>query len=351
VQKAHHLSSKDYLVTFGVEPNYPETGYGYIEKGDRLATDGFTVKCFHEKPTRDNAEKMLATQKFYWNSGMFLFKASILLAELEKYHASIYELMTQALEQATTDQDFLRPDKQAFEACPSISIDYAVMEQTQKAAVVPLTNSWSDLGSWEAIWEHTEKNADNNALKGNVITKETSNSLIYGNKRLITTLGIDNLLVIDTQDALLVADKRKSQDIKSITHILKEQNAKEMHHHTKVLRPWGWYETITECERFLVKRILVQEGKSLSLQMHHHRSEHWVVVKGTAKVTKGEESFLLAENQSTYIPIGVVHRLENVGKMPLEIIEVQSGSYLSEEDIVRFEDQYGRVSKTEKSHV
>lgn len=349
--KAAKLAEQDYLVTFGILPTRAETGYGYIKKGS-VIDDGngvYGINRFVEKPDAKTAQKYLDSGEFYWNSGMFLIKASVWLKAIDQFNSKIAEACKSAVNNATSDLDFIRLDKASFEASPSDSIDYAVMEKVTedaggsfKGAVVSLDAGWSDIGAWDSLWDISEKDPEGNVLRGDVLTENTRNTMVMAEHRLVSTVGLENIVVIETADAVLVADKDAAQDVKSIVNQIKSQNRVEADIHRCVYRPWGNYQGIDTGERFQVKRIEVSPGSSLSLQMHHHRAEHWIVVKGTAKVTKGEETFLLSENQSTYIPIGVTHRLENPGTIPLEIIEVQSGSYLGEDDIVRFEDIYGR---------
>jgi mannose-1-phosphate guanylyltransferase len=332
------------LVTFGIVPTHAETGYGYIKKGKPQQNNTFDVADFVEKPNADVANKYLLSGDYLWNSGMFLFKAARYLEELKKYRPEILASCQQSMNEIEADFDFLRPNKMAFLACESESIDYAVMEKTDSAVVIPLDAGWSDVGAYSALWDVCEKNQDNNVLKGDVIAHQTTNSYIHSQHKLIATVGVDNVVVIDTPDAVLVANKDKVQAVKSIVEQLKAENRPEALLHREVYRPWGKYDSVDCGERFQVKRITVKPGAKLSVQMHHHRAEHWIIVSGTAKVTIDEKTVLLSENQSTYIPIGAVHALENPGKLPLEMIEVQSGSYLGEDDIVRFEDRYGRAN-------
>ena len=331
------------LVTFGIVPTHAETGYGYIKQGSANELGSFAVEQFVEKPNETIAEQYLASGEYLWNSGMFLFKASRYIEELSKFRPDILESCKKAMASAKQDVDFLRPDESSFLSCASESIDYAVMEKTTDAVVVSLDAGWSDVGSYSALWDVCQKNEQNNVIKGDVITHDTSNSYLHSQNKLIATLGVDNIVVIDTPDAVLVANKDQVQNVKDIVSELKSQNRPESKLHREVYRPWGKYDSIDTGERFQVKRITVNPGAKLSVQMHHHRAEHWIVVSGTAKVTIDEKTLLLSENQSTYIPIGAVHALENPGKLPLEMIEVQSGSYLGEDDIVRFEDKYGRA--------
>jgi mannose-1-phosphate guanylyltransferase/mannose-6-phosphate isomerase len=328
------------LVTFGIVPTAPETGYGYIKaaKGDGVRP----VERFVEKPDAETAEEYVRSGEYFWNSGMFLFKASRYLKELETLQPAILAASRAALDKATRDSDFIRLDAEAFAACPNDSIDYAVMEKTADAAVVPLDAGWNDVGSWSALWEVSDKDVSGNACHGDVIAVDCRNSYAYGS-RLIAMVGLDDMVVVETDDAVFVGRKDRVQDVKEIVAQIKRDGRSEAAAHRKVYRPWGAYDSIDNGARFQVTRITVKPGATLSLQMHHHRAEHWIVVSGTAEVTRGEEVILLSENQSTYIPLGVTHRLKNPGKLPLELIEVQSGSYLGEDDIVRFEDQYGRA--------
>ncbi|PKH86060.1 mannose-1-phosphate guanylyltransferase/mannose-6-phosphate isomerase [Colwellia sp. Bg11-28] len=343
VSQASVAAEEGKLVTFGIVPTHAETGYGYIKKGEQQKDSTFKVAQFVEKPDEATAISYLASGEFLWNSGMFLFKASRYIEELAKYRPDILEQCQQAMTDVEYDLDFLRPNKTAFLACANESIDYAVMEKTDAAVVIPLDAGWSDVGSYSALWEVCEKNEDKNVLKGDVIAHQTTNSYIHSQNKLITTIGVDNLVIIDTPDAVLVANKDKVQEVKQIVEQLKKEQRTEAVLHREVYRPWGKYDSVDSGERFQVKRITVKPGAKLSVQMHHHRAEHWIVVSGTAKVTIDDKSVLLSENQSAYIPIGAVHALENPGKLPLEMIEVQSGSYLGEDDIIRFEDRYGRV--------
>jgi len=338
-------AEQDKLVTFGITPVEPNTGYGYIEKSSEIVDQVYKIKRFVEKPGLETAKQYLKDGNYLWNSGMFLFTAQNYLKELNKYNAKISESCKQAIEKAKQDYDFLRLDSAAFSESPADSIDYAVMEKTENAAVVPLDAGWNDIGNWSALYQIGEKDKNNNVIKGNAITTETTNSYINANHHMIATIGIDDLIIVDTADATLVASKDKTQQVKQIVEQLQQQNRTEEQLHRKVYRPWGWYDTIDNGHRFKVKRICVTPGATLSLQKHHHRAEHWIIVKGTAKITNGNKTELLTENQSTYIPIGTSHRLENLGKLPLEMIEVQSGSYLGEDDIERIEDNYGRHIK------
>ncbi|AAZ27214.1 mannose-1-phosphate guanylyltransferase/mannose-6-phosphate isomerase [Colwellia psychrerythraea] len=342
VEQASIVAQQGKLVTFGIVPTHAETGYGYIKKGNVQSSGTFDVAEFVEKPKQDIADEYLASGDYLWNSGMFLFKASRYLEELAKHRGDILENCQRAMKGVEQDLDFMRPNKADFLACASESIDYAVMEKTDSAVVIPLDAGWSDVGSYSALWEVCQQDDDKNVLKGDVIAQQTTNSYIHSQNKLIATVGVDNLVIIDTPDAVLVANKDKVQEVKQIVEQLKADKRSEAVLHREAYRPWGKYDCIDTGERFQVKRITVKPGAKLSVQMHHHRAEHWIIVSGTAKVTIDEKVVLLTENQSAYIPVGAVHALENPGKLPLEMIEVQSGSYLGEDDIVRFEDKYGR---------
>ncbi|MCT4535542.1 mannose-1-phosphate guanylyltransferase/mannose-6-phosphate isomerase [Halodesulfovibrio sp.] len=344
VTKALPLAEAGKLVTFGIVPTSAHTGYGYIKRG-KPVEDGFAVDCFVEKPDASTAEEYVASQEYYWNSGMFLFKSSVYLQELAQHRPDIAAACEAAVANIENDLDFIRLDADAFRACPDESIDYAVMEKTEHAVVVPLDAGWNDIGSWSAMWDVAEKDESGNASKGDVIHCNSKDCYVYGEERLVTTIGLKDTVIVDTQDALLVAARDSVQDVKSIVAELKKNGRDELKTHREVFRPWGKFDSIDIGERYQVKRITVKPGAKLSLQMHHHRAEHWIVVSGTAQVTNGDKTFLVSENQSTYIPVGVVHSLENPGKLPLELIEVQSGSYLGEDDIVRFEDNYGRLNE------
>ncbi|MDR6842923.1 mannose-1-phosphate guanylyltransferase/mannose-6-phosphate isomerase [Pseudoxanthomonas sacheonensis] len=330
------------LVTFGIVPTAPETGYGYIKAGAGVGVGVRAVDRFVEKPNQATAQEYLASGEYFWNSGMFLFKASRYLEELKTLQPDMLSACEQALSKATHDPDFIRLDADAFAESPSDSIDYAVMEKTADAVMVPLDAGWSDVGSWAALWEVSDKDASGNAHHGDVIEIDCRDTYAYGS-RLIAMVGLQDIVVVETDDAIMVGHRDRVQDVKEVVARIKRDGRSEAAAHRKVYRPWGAYDSIDNGGRFQVKRITVKPGASLSLQMHHHRAEHWIVVSGTALVTRGEETILLAENQSTYIPLGVTHRLENPGKLPLELIEVQSGSYLGEDDIVRFDDVYGRA--------
>ena len=333
------------IVTFGIVPNKAETGYGYIrvaEKSDEIQA----VQEFVEKPDLATAEQYLADGRYYWNSGMFLFQASSMLAQLEEHAPQVLDAVQSALKNAKEDLDFTRLDIMAFATAENISIDYAVMERSNQVSVVPLNAGWNDVGSWSAVWEIAEKDSEGNASRGDVMLEDTRNAYVHSEHRLVSVLGLDNLIVVETADAVMVANKDHAQDVKLLVDRIKQSARTEATNHRKVYRPWGAYDSIDNGPRYQVKRITVAPGQKLSVQMHHHRAEHWIVVTGTAKVQIGDKEILLTENQSTHIPVGIVHALENPGKIPLEMIEVQSGAYLGEDDIVRFEDRYGRVSAT-----
>jgi len=341
IAKAARLAEKGMLVTFGTVPDRPETGYGYIRQGEPLG-DGFAVDKFEEKPDLETAKAHLASGAYYWNSGMFLFRASTYLEELDRHAPKILAACRKAFDCREADMHFLRIGEEAFKACPTDSIDYAVMEKTTKAAVVPLDAGWSDVGSWSALWKVKHKDADGNVLKGDVVAVSTKDTLIDADKRLVATLGVKDLVIVETADAVLVAHRDHVEDVRLVVNELDRQARAEHVNHRRVYRPWGDYDSIDTGPRDQVKRITVKPGAKLSVQMHHHRAEHWVVVRGAARVQKGDEVMMLNEDQSTYIPVGEIHSLENPGRIPLELIEVQSGSYLGEDDIIRFDDKYGR---------
>lgn len=330
------------LLTFGIVPTAPETGFGYIKAG--VGEGVRAVEQFVEKPDQATAEKYLASGEYFWNSGMFMFRASRFIEELEKFAPAILEQCRAAIAGAKRDVDFLRLEKEAFATCPADSIDYAVMEKTAEAKVLPIDVGWSDVGSWSALWQVADQDGEGNVHRGDVMSENCRNTFVWSGNRLVSTLGLENMIVVDTDDALLVAHQDHVQDVKKIVARLKSDSRSQAVHHRQVYRPWGSYTSVDNGERFQVKRIVVKPGAALSLQMHHHRAEHWIVVSGTARVTCDEDIMVLTENQSTYIPLGSKHRLENIGELPLELIEVQSGSYLGEDDIVRFDDVYGRVS-------
>ncbi|MFC2971525.1 mannose-1-phosphate guanylyltransferase/mannose-6-phosphate isomerase [Azotobacter bryophylli] len=343
VRKALPLAEAGKLVTFGIVPTHPETGYGYLEKGREIVPGCFAVNRFVEKPDLPAAEDYVGTGDYYWNSGMFMFRASRYLEELERLQPNMLSACRSALEQGSQDLYFTRVDLAAFAACPEQSIDYAVMEKTSEAAMVPLDAGWSDVGSWSALWDVSAKSPEGNVLKGDVLQQDTRNTYVHSESRLVAAVGVDDLMIIETKDAVLVAHKNHVQDVKSIVERIRNDGRHEHINHRKVFRPWGMYDSIDDGHRYQVKRITVRPGAKLSVQMHHHRAEHWIVVSGTAKVTKGDKTYLVSENQSTYIPVGQIHALENPGVIPLELIEVQSGAYLGEDDIVRLQDVYGRA--------
>ena len=354
VEHGARFAEQNQLVTFGVVPTGPETGYGYIKKGapideQAVANSGataFRVSAFVEKPDQLKAKQYIDSGEYLWNSGIFMMRVSVWLQELARHRPDIAKACANAYEQGKADADFYRVDKALFTQCPSDSIDYAVMEKTDRATVVPLDAGWSDVGARPALSEVSARDSDGNVMQGDVMAHQTRNTLLIAQHRLVAAVGLQDVIVVETADAVLVAHKDKAQDVKAIVSRLKDAKRSEHISHRKVYRPWGCYEGVDAGERFQVKRITVNPGAALSLQMHHHRAEHWIVVKGTARVTRGDDVFLLTENQSTYIPLGTKHRLENPGPTPLEMIEVQSGGYLGEDDIVRFEDRYNRDSQS-----
>ena len=343
IQVALPLAQSGKLVTFGIVPTHAETGYGYIEKGGSSGIGGFDVNRFVEKPDLVTAQEYLANGSYFWNSGMFMFRASRYLQELETFRPDILAACRAALAGGSQDMHFTRVDEAAFAACPDNSVDYAVMEKTSDAVMVPLDAGWSDIGSWAALWDVSDKDEQGNVFKGDVLNQRSNNTYVHADSRLVATVGLDDLVIVETKDAVLVAHKDHVQDVKKIVEQLKSGSRTEHINHREVYRPWGVYDSVDNGHRYQVKRITVKPGAKLSVQMHHHRAEHWIVVSGTAKVTNGEKTYLVCENESTYIPIGQIHALENPGVIPLELIEVQSGSYLGEDDIVRFEDKYGRT--------
>lgn len=376
VEQGVAFAEQGNLVTFGIVPNAPKTGFGYIKKGERvqqpamagaagmglasnggMMTEPAFVDTFVEKPDESTAEKMLATGEYLWNAGIFMMRATVWMDQLQKFRPDIAASCMESFKDGKGDGDFFRPELDSFRACPSDSIDYAVMENVGTSAtasngndefearcvVVPLDAGWSDLGAWSSMWEEADKDDSGNMIEGDVHAYSMKDSLLIGQHRLVAAVGLENVIVVETADAVLVANKDQVEDVKGLVSQLKSAHRVEQEQHRLVHRPWGTYEVIDGGDRFQVKRLTVNPGGSLSLQMHHHRAEHWVVVSGTAKVTKGEETFLLTEDQSSYVPVGVKHRLENPGAIPLEIIEVQSGSYTGEDDIVRFEDRYNRA--------
>jgi len=360
VKIGHQLAKENYVVTFGVVPHRAERGYGYIERGAPLAVSGldpalrpkaFSLKAFVEKPDQETAQYYVQSANYLWNSGMFMLRASVWLEEISRHAPRIKQACHQAILDGIQDGDFFRISHTAFENCPSNSIDYAVMEKltaecpTHPPAVVSLEAGWSDVGAWPSLLEASPRDQEGNRIRGDIYLQDTQDTLILAEHRLVAGIGLKDLMVIETPDAVLVVHKEYAQEVKNVVAQLKETGREEYIKHRKVYRPWGYYENIDSGSRFQVKRITVNPGASLSLQMHYHRAEHWVIVRGTARVIHDDKVTLLTENQSTYIPLGVKHRLENPGKLPLEIIEVQSGSYLGEDDIVRFEDHYGRAEE------
>ena len=345
VELGMNFCNKDKLVTFGVIPNTPETGYGYIEAENPLDKEnvkGEKIKKFLEKPDLITAKKLIKDNHFAWNSGIFLFNSKVILDEINKYNPTITKFCKDSLKKTFIDLDFQRLSREPFSKCPNISIDVAVMEKTKKGVVLPLDAGWRDIGSWDAVWEASKKTQEGNFVKGNIISENNKDCYLRSENKLLVCMGLKDLIVIDTNDAILITNKRESQNIKNIVDNLKRKKIKEGILHKKVFRPWGNYESIAEDERWQVKLITVGPGNQLSLQMHHHRAEHWIVVKGTAKVQINDKELILGENQSTFIPLGSKHRLINPGKIPLILIEVQSGAYLGEDDIMRFSDNYGR---------
>jgi mannose-1-phosphate guanylyltransferase/mannose-6-phosphate isomerase len=343
VQVGANAAELDGLVTFGIIPTAPETGYGYVKSSVPLdATKAVAVEKFVEKPDLETAKQYIQEGTYTWNSGMFMFKASIFLAELLKFQPDIYSAAKTAWEEAKKDLDFIRLDLESFGKCRSDSIDYAVMEKTTNALVVPLDAGWNDVGSWSSVWQALPQDENGNVQRGDTLLKDCKNSFVHADHRFVALLGVENIVVVETSDALLIANKDKVQDVKKIVEELKAKKSSLTELHREVHRPWGSYDSIDHGQRYQVKRITVKPGAKLSVQMHHHRAEHWIVVSGTAKVLIGDKEQLISENQSVYIPIGAIHCLENPGKLPLELIEVQSGSYLGEDDIVRLEDRYGR---------
>ncbi|MRI32075.1 mannose-1-phosphate guanylyltransferase/mannose-6-phosphate isomerase [Endozoicomonas sp. OPT23] len=346
VVQASELASQGHLVTFGIEPNKPETGYGYIKKGQSMepfCSLSRLVDRFVEKPNKTTAQEYLDSGNYCWNSGMFMFRADVFLKELKSFRLDIYSACAQAVKDSQQEWDFTRLGKQAFLECPSESVDYAVMEQTQKAVVLPVSCGWNDVGSWSSILEIEESDSNGMVCHGDVQSVDSRNSYVRAESRLVSLVGVENLIVVETSDAVMVADRNQAQSVKRIVEALDQNSRSEAVTHRNVYRPWGSYDAIDEGHRYQVKRISVKPGARLSLQKHHHRAEHWIVVQGTALVARNDEELLLTENESVYIPVGCKHRLENPGKVTLELIEVQSGAYLGEDDIVRFEDTYGRV--------
>ena len=342
IEKAASASNQGKLVTFGLVPSRPENGYGYIKRGEALAPDVYVLEQFVEKPDQPTAESYIASGDYVWNSGMFMFTAARFLESLVRFQPEMAQVCERAMEQAERDMDFIRPNAEVFANCPSDSIDYAVMEHAPTGAVVSLDCDWSDIGAWSALWEAGDQDAAGNVTQGDVVLNKTENSYVRSQSRIVTTTGVSDLVVVETADAVMVADRHSVQDVKDIVHLLKASSRSEADVHQRVFRPWGSYESLTAGDGFQVKRLIVNPGQQLSLQLHHHRAEHWVVVRGTAKVVNGDSELILSADQSTYIPLGVKHRLSNPGPEVLELIEVQSGSYLGEDDIIRFDDVYGR---------
>lgn len=350
--QACSVAEQNALVTFGIVPDSPETGYGYIKAGASRAVasetsnklKSYAVEEFKEKPDAKTAEQYIASGSYYWNGGIFVFKAAKYLEELKAHAPAVYDACCAAMESKQSDLDFIRINEKAFAQSPDISIDYAVMENTREATVIPLDAGWNDVGSWSALWDVSEKDSNGNAITGDVLIHDTKNSHIVSESKLVSAVGVEDMVIVETADAVMVAHKSQAQNVKQIVTQLKAQNRSQVSHHRKVYRPWGWYDSVDAGDRFQVKRIQVKPGARLSVQMHYHRAEHWVVVKGTAEVTNGDKVYLLRENESTFIPIGTTHSLRNPSESQvLEIIEVQSGSYLGEDDIVRFDDNYGRA--------
>ncbi|MDC3142423.1 mannose-1-phosphate guanylyltransferase/mannose-6-phosphate isomerase [Prochlorococcus sp. AH-716-I17] len=334
------------IVTFGVPPRSPETGYGYIEsvkEVDFNIPKASQIKRFIEKPDYEKAKKLIQDKRYLWNSGIFMFTPKTLISEVKSLCPHILDSASFLFKNLSSDLDFQRLDKEAFESCPDISIDFAIMEKTKLGTVVPLNCNWSDIGNWKSVWQYSDKDTSGNAADGNVIIERSKDCYFRSEDRLIVGLGLNNLFVIETSDTILIADKNESENVKHIVNILKNKNMDEGIVHKKVFRPWGYYKSIEEDERWQIKKIVVNPGDSLSLQLHHHRSEHWIIVKGTAKIEIDEKEMLFTENQSVYIPLGSKHRLSNPGKVPLTLIEVQSGEYLGEDDIIRFKDEYNRI--------
>jgi len=342
IKIAKTFAEKNKLVTFGIVPNSAETGYGYIETDINDTTNSYKIKSFTEKPNQANAKQYLESGNYLWNSGMFMFKASVYLEELDKFEPVILDCCKKSCQTEYKDLDFIRLKNNEFLQCPELSVDYAVMERTKDGIVIPLDANWNDIGSWNALLNTKEKDSYGNVSEGDVTIDGVKNTYIYSSNRLVTAIGVSDLIIVDTQDALLITHKKYAQNIKNIVNKLKENNRPEVENHRKVYRPWGYYDSIDIGNGFQVKRIFVNPGAKLSLQKHRHRAEHWVIVKGVALITCGEKVFQLKENHSTYIPKGEIHRLENQGKIALEIIEIQTGHYLGEDDIIRLEDDYQR---------
>jgi len=342
IEIAKDLAEEDKLVTFGILPNKPETGYGYIEVSNNPLNDYYNIKSFTEKPNEETAKKYIELGNYLWNSGMFMFKASVYLDELKKYEPEVFTCCKNSFETEYRDNDFIRLNNDKFSQCPEKSIDYGVMERTEYGAVVPLNTYWSDIGSWDKLWDIKTKDSNGNVCEGDVLLDNVRNTYVHSSNRLISAVGVSDLVIIETKDAILIAEKQDSQNIKLLVDLLKKEKRSESEIHTKVYRPWGFYDLIDFGNGFQVKRIQVNPGSKLSLQKHQHRAEHWIITSGEATVTCGKNTFKLKENQSTFIPKGEIHRLENQGKIVLEIIEVQTGHYLGEDDIIRLEDDYQR---------
>ncbi|KGD74979.1 mannose-1-phosphate guanyltransferase [Tatumella morbirosei] len=344
VEKSISLAEAGKMVTFGIVPSSPETGYGYIKRGEEITDGGYQVSCFVEKPNRENAELYFKSNEYYWNSGMFLFKASRYIEELEKFRPDILSSCEKSMAGVICDaeQSFIRIDETSFSSCPDDSIDYAVMEKTGDAVVIPLNAGWNDVGSWSALWDIANKDDRGNVLIGDVFIKDTNNCYINADEKFVATVGINDLVIVNTKDALMIIDKNKVQDVKKIVEFLKVNNRTEHSSHRESFRPWGKSDKVISENRYTINKLTVRPGGRFSLQLHHHRAEHWIILSGTAKVTIDDEISLLTENQSTFIPVGSIHMLENPGKIPLVILEVQSGSYLEDDDIIRIKDSYGR---------
>lgn len=345
IRKAVSHAEADKLVTFGIVPTYPETGYGYIRRGSNVADDAFNVAEFVEKPGHELACSYLSSGEYYWNSGMFLFRASQYLAELRRYRPDIYHNCQQSVQQTHYDLDFVRIDQQSFSACPAESIDYAVMEQTEHAIVVPMDAGWSDVGSWSSLWDISEKDQSGNVVAGDVIQHDCSDTYVYAENSLVATVGLSNSIVIQTADAVLIADKTAVQDVKKIVEHLKNHSRKEYRAHKDLYRPWGQVTTLAAASGYIVNKLIIQPGKQMKSQIHHHRAEHWIVVSGTAKVQMADETYLVAENESTFISSGMQHTLSNPGDIPLEIIEIQTGQHLNEDDVVRVDSMPDEAGK------
>ena len=342
VRKAADAAREGLLMSFGIPPTAPETGYGYLRAGAAVADDTYRIDAFLEKPDRQTAQRLIANGHCYWNGGMFVFRCSRLLDELEQHAPAVMHACREAFARSSIDGRFVRLDAQSYAGSPDISIDYALMERTSNAAMVTLDAGWSDIGSWDSVWDSAAHDEAGNSVQGDALLDDCRNCHVHAGKRLVSAIGLDDIVIVDTDDALLVLPKERAQDIRRIVKRLQTEERSECSTHRQVMRPWGSYDAIGHGPRFQVKRISVKPGAKLSLQMHHHRAEHWIVVSGTARVTEGDRDYLLTENQGAYIGVGVVHSLENPGKIPLELIEVQSGSYLGEDDIVRLNDIYGR---------